>query len=254
MRPVVVTGGTGTLGRSVVRELREAGAEVRVLSRRAGDGHVVGDLTTGAGLDDAVRGVGAIVHCATDTRVPRNDVTGIRNLTEAAHRHGAPHLVYVSIVGVDRVPFPYYRVKHEVEGIVVESGLPWTILRATQFHDLVLTLSRFLARSPVMVVPAGTSVQPVDAAEVAARLAQLALAAPAGWAPEFGGPEVVPFTDLARAYLRARGVRRPVLPVRLPGRVARAYREGGHLTPGHAAGRRTYAEFLADRVGTERTG
>jgi uncharacterized protein YbjT (DUF2867 family) len=249
MQPILVTGGTGNLGSSVVRELRAAGREARVLSRRPGEGHLIGDLATGVGLDDAVGGAGAIIHCATDTRAPRNDVTGTRNLIAAAHRHGAPHLVFVSIVGVDRVPLGYYRVKHEVEGLVAESGLPWTILRATQFHDLVLTLSRLLARSPVLPVPAGTSVQPVDAGEVAARLVQLALAEPAGRAPEFGGPQVLPFADLARAYLRVEGRRRPVLPVRLPGRVARAYREGGHLTPGHADGRRTYEEFLAERVG-----
>ena len=248
MQQILVTGGTGTLGRSVVREFRDAGQDVRVLSRRSGRDRLVGDLTTGAGLDDAVRGVGAIVHCASDARAPQHDVTGTRNLIEAAKRRGAPHLVYVSIVGVDRVPLRYYRVKREVEQIVTESGLPWTILRATQFHDLVLSLARLLARPPVMVVPAGTSVQPVDAAEVAARLVQLALGAPAGRAPELGGPRVVPFTDLARAYLRADGRRRPVLPVRLPGAVARAYREGGHLTPDHAGGGRTYEEFLAERV------
>jgi uncharacterized protein YbjT (DUF2867 family) len=248
MQPILVTGGTGTLGRSVVRELTRAGRDVRVLSRRPGDGHVVGDLVTGAGIDEAVRGAGAIIHCATDTRAPRNDVTGTGNLIAAAHRHGAPHLVYVSIVGVDRVPLGYYRVKREVEQLVTASGLPWTILRATQFHDLVLTLSRLLARPPVLVVPAGTSMQPVDSGEVAARLVQLAQGDPAGWAPELGGPEVVPFADLARAYLRATGRRRPVLPVRLPGRVARGYREGGHLAPAHADGRRTFEDFLAERV------
>jgi uncharacterized protein YbjT (DUF2867 family) len=254
MEDTLVTGGTGTLGGSVVRELRDAGRVARVLSRRPGADRVLGDLTTGAGIDDAVRGVGAIVHCASDARSPQHDVTGTRNLIEAARRHGAPHLVYISIVGVDRVPLRYYRVKREVEQIVTESGLPWTILRATQFHELVLSLSRLLARPPVMVVPAGTSVQPVDSAEVAARLVQLALDAPAGWAPELGGPQVVPFTDLARTYLRATGRRRAILPVRLPGRVAGAYRDGGHLTPAHADGRRTFEDFLAerDRIGHAR--
>jgi uncharacterized protein YbjT (DUF2867 family) len=248
MQPILVTGGTGNLGRSVVRELRDAGREARVLSRRPGPDHVVGDLTTGAGIDDAVRGAGAIVHCATDTRSPRNDVTAARTLIEAAHRHGAPHLVFISIVGVDRVPLGYYRAKREAEQLVTESGLPWTILRATQFHDLALTLTRLLARMPVLVVPAGTSMQPVDAGEVAARLVRLALDAPVGWAPELGGPEVVPFADLARTYLRVTGRRRPVLPVRLPGAVARGYRDGGHLTPAHADGRRTFEDFLAARV------
>lgn len=255
MASILVTGGTGTLGRGVVAELLAAGNDVRVLSRRdpgrvpgraaLGDaGWAVGDLRTGAGLDEAVAGVTAIAHCASDFRRPRQDLVSVRNLIGAASRHGAPHLVYVSIVGVDRVPLGYYRVKLEAERLVEGSGLPWTILRATQFHDLILYMSQQLARLPVMVVPAGISFQPVDADEVASRVAGLALGEAAGRVPDLGGPEVLTATELARAYLRASGRRRPVLAVRLPGKAFGGYRRGGHLAPGHADGRRTYQEFL----------
>lgn len=255
MPPILVTGGTGTLGRSVVTRLLAAGHEVRVLSRRAAGqvpggtamrhaGWTVGDLYTGAGLDEALSGAAAVVHCATDLKRIRRDLAGTRNLIEAAGRHGGPHIVYISIVGIDRIPLGYYRLKLEAERLIGESGLPWTIMRATQFHDLILYFSQLLARLPVMTIPAGISFQPVDPDEVADRLIQLASGRPAGRVPDLGGPEILTAADLARAYLRASGRKRPVLPIRLPGKVFGAYRRGANLAPGHADGRRTYAEFL----------
>src|SRR5439155_8289458 len=160
MGTVLVTGGTGTLGRAVVRRLRDEGRGVRVLSRRArGDGVVTGDLRTGAGLAKAVRDVDVVVHCATDRRFGRTDVAGTDQLIEAARAAGGPHLVFISIVGVDRVPYGYYQRKLAAERHIEASGLPYTILRATQFHDLVLAVLRVLARPPVMPLPAGLSDQ-----------------------------------------------------------------------------------------------
>jgi uncharacterized protein YbjT (DUF2867 family) len=255
MATILVTGGTGALGRDVVRRLLAAGADVRVLSRRGrrdGDpaevSWVTGDLRTGAGLSDAVRDAAVIVHCASDPRRPRGDLAAARNLFGAAKAAGSPHLVYVSIVGVDRVPFGYYRIKLEVERLLAESGLPWTVLRATQFHDLICYLLQWAAKLPVLMLPAGVSDQPVDTRDVAARLTELALGDPAGRAADFGGPQVRPLADLARAWLRAAGRQRPLLQVRLPGKTFRGYAAGGHLAPDHADGRITFEEFLREHV------
>lgn len=249
--PILVTGGTGTLGRVVVDRLRATGRETRVLSRRAGVGLTLGDLRTGAGLDDAVRGATVIVHCATDLR---HDVDSTRTLIDSARCVRAqPHLVFVSIVGVDRVPLGYYRQKLAVERLVEDAGLPWTIQRATQFHDLLARLFGALARSPVLPVLAGTSVQPVDVHDVAERLEQHATGAPTGRAPDLGGPHVRPMADLARTWLAATGRRRLVLPVRLAGAAVRAYRNGGHLTPEHADGRISFDDYVAGRLGRERS-
>lgn len=249
MGSILVTGGTGTLGRSVVRLLRDAGREVRVFSRRArpeGEvGWASGDLLTGRGVDEAVAGVETIIHCASDPGRPRNDIEGARRLIAAAARAGSPHLVYISIVGVDRMAFGYYKAKLRVEGMVEGSGLPWTIFRATQFHHLVLSLLKPLARLPVVPLPAATSFQPVEPAEVAAHLVELAGGGAQGRVADMGGPEVRDAGDLARAYLRARGRRRPVLRVPLPGSAAAALRRGANLAPDHATGRRTWEEFLA---------
>ncbi len=256
---ILVTGGTGTLGRLVVPRLRDTGRKVRVLSRRsreAGEGVelVTGDLATGEGIEAAVEGAEIIVHCAGSSK---GDEDKALNLVRAASRAGAPHLVYISVVGADRIPvvsrvdramFGYFASKLAAERVVADSGLPWTTLRATQFHDLILMVAQQMARLPVIPLPAGFRVQPVDADEVAARLAEVALGTPSGLVPEMGGPKVYTAAGLLRGYLRATHKRRPIIPVWLPGQAARTFRAGANLAPGQAVGRRTWEEFLAARV------
>ena len=246
---ILVTGGAGRLGRAVVDRLLRDGHAPRVASRGVAPGPLPYDWRTvdyrsGAGLAEAVTGADAIIHCAGEIHRTNAD----RRLIEAAKRAGDPHLVYISIVGVDRVPHLYYRTKLAAERLVERSGLPWTVLRATQFHEFVGLVWGGLARLPVVPVPAGTSMQPVDTREVADRLVELATGTPVGRAADIAGPEIRPVAELVRAYLRARGLRRAVLPVRLPGKAFRAYRQGGHLAPDHAVGRITFHEFLAERV------
>ncbi|MDX3375409.1 NAD(P)H-binding protein [Streptomyces sp. ME02-6991-2A] len=243
MTTILVTGATGTLGRQVAERLRTEGADVRGLSRRSPSYAV--DLRDGKGVDAAVDGVDTIVHCASSPRGGDDRAAGY--LIDAARRAGVPHLVYISIVGVDRVPLGYYTLKRRVERMIEDSGLGATIQRATQFHDLVLSVVSGAAKLPVLPVPAGVSVQPVDSGEVADRLAALALGAPAGRVPDLGGPEVREFSGLAGAYLRATGRRRRVVPVRLAGKAYAGFRGGGHLSPEHAVGTVTFEEFLARR-------
>lgn len=257
--PILVTGGTGTLGRRVVRRLRDAGCGVRVLTRRsreAEDGieFVTGDLATGEGIELAVDGAETIVHCAGS---PKGDEDKARHLVRAASRAGAAHLVYISVVGADRIPiggrvdramFGYFGSKLAAERIVADSGLPFTTLRATQFHDLILTVAQQMAKLPVMPAPAGFRVQPVDTDEVAARLVDLTLGEPAGLVPDMGGPRVYGAADLLRGYLRAHQRRRLIVPVWLPGKAARVFRAGANLASEQAVGHRTWEEFLADQV------
>jgi uncharacterized protein YbjT (DUF2867 family) len=252
MTKILVTGGTGVLGREIVRRLAGR-ADVRVLSRKDApmeNAEVVrGDLETGAGIDAAVAGVDVIVHAAsngTDFRRQERDLEATRCLLAAVR--GTPHIVYISIVGIDAVPNRYYGAKLTVERMIAESGLPWTVLRTTQFHELVVMFLSVLARGPIAVVPRGFRVQPVDTGEVAERLADLALGEPAGRVPDMGGPRVERLDDLMRAYLETTHRRRPILRIPLPGRQAAAVRAGHHLTPGNATGLRTFADDLRDRV------
>lgn len=259
--PILVTGGTGTLGKLVVPRLQDAGHAVRVLSRRPHQGgpgveYVTGDLDDGAGVDAAVEGVEVILHLAG---AAKGDEAKAQHLVQAAARAGVRHLVYVSVVGADRIPlasgvdramFGYFGSKLAAERVVEGSGVPWTTLRATQFHDLMFTTVQQMAKLPVLPVPAGFRFQPVDAGEVADRLVQLALGAPSGLVPDIAGPRVYGMAELVRGHLRARGKHRPIVPVRLPGKAARAFQEGANLSPDRAVGHRTWEEFLAERVGS----
>jgi uncharacterized protein YbjT (DUF2867 family) len=258
--PILVTGGTGTLGRLVVRRLRGAGCDVRVLSRRsheAEDGiqFMSGDLATGEGIEAAVDGIETIVHLAGSNK---GDEDKARNLVWAASSQTRlPHLVYISVVGAEQIPvvsrvdramFGYFASKRAAEKVVEDSGLPWTTLRATQFHDLILAVARQLAKLPVVPIPAGFRFQPVDADEVAARLVELTLGEPAGLVPDIGGPRVYGAAELLRSYLRATQRRRLIVPVWLPGKAASAFRDGANLAPEQAVGHRSWEEFLAERL------
>ena len=254
--PILVTGGTGTLGRLVVPRLRDAGLSVRVLSRHDhpaenGVAYAAGDLATGKGIEAAVDGVETILHLAGSTK---GDEVKARNLVAAATK--AQHLVHISVVGADLVPvvsavdramFGYFASKLGAERVIADSGLPSTTLRATQFHELTLVTVRQMSRLPVIPVP-GVRFQPVDGAEVAAQLVELALEPRAGLVPDLAGPRTYEMRELVRSYLRATGKHRVLVPVRLPGEAARAFREGANLAPDRAVGRRSWEEFLAEAV------
>ncbi len=240
MDDVLVTGATGTVGRVLVERLRADGRTVRALSRSSGPELVTGDLASGAGIDRAVAGVGTIVHLATTNR----DDSGIaRTLVRAARAAGHPHLIVLSIVGIDRIPFPYYRGKLAAEAVVTESGVPHTILRSTQFHTLIEKVLRAQRLSPVLFGPA-FRVQPIDVREVVTRLVGLAGGAPRGRVDDIGGPEVRTFRSLADAYRVAAGSRRAVIPLRLPGATFRAFRSGANLVPGEPFGTITFERYL----------
>jgi uncharacterized protein YbjT (DUF2867 family) len=142
--------------------------------------------------------------------------------------------------------------KRSAEEVIERSALPWTTLRATQFHDLILMVVEKLAKLPVVPVPAGVAFQPVEADEVAARLVELSLGRPTGLVPDIAGPRAYPAAELVRAYLRATRRRRLLLPLWLPGDAARAVRAGANLALEQVVGRRTWEEFLADRLPSER--
>ncbi len=237
MGTILVTGGTGTLGRPAVEHLRAAGHQVRVLSRRSRPGLLTGDLNTGSGIASAVDGVDTIVHLATG--LGRRDVQQTRNLLQATP--STTHVVVMSIVGIDRIPMPYYRYKLEVERLVAESGTPYSILRATQFHNLLDRI--FSVRIPVLLAPAVT-LQPIAVEDVAVRLTELVAGPVSGRAPDIGGPERRRLTDLARVWKAARPSRRPVVGVRVPGKVFRAYASGAALVDGPPYGRITFEEYV----------
>ncbi|WP_354643464.1 SDR family oxidoreductase [Kitasatospora camelliae] len=272
MDTVLVTGGTGHLGREVVELLRPL-HRVRVLSRspvaeqadRSADGPegepvewARGDLATGEGVAEAVDGVSAVVHAATfspaarrgylrpsDLRSspPEVDVEGTRALLAACAGSGVDHFAYVSIVGVDRPRGPYLRLKAEAEGLVRDSGVPWSVLRATQFHWLLDRMLGRMTRLPVLPLPIRVPVQPADAADFAEQVARQVAAGPGGMCRDFGGPEVLPLGAIVDQWQRVRGHRTRVLPLPTPSALARV----GHAMtcPDGRRGTTTWSRWLA---------
>jgi uncharacterized protein YbjT (DUF2867 family) len=240
----LVTGGTGALGRLVVERLRERGHDVRVLSRRVGAGTHVGDLRTGVGVAEAAAGAELIVHAASDfRRVGRPDIMQTEHVLAAAG--SARHLLYVSIVGIDRIPFTYYRNKLACEQRIMESGVPHTILRATQFHELIASALHGAERLPLAPLPLDFRFQSVAAADVAVRVAELIDGTPTYRAPDFGGPEVLTLARMAEVWRAARARPRRVVRIPVPGRIGRAFRAGENTCPEHPDGTQTWAQFVA---------
>ena len=235
---ILVTGGTGTLGRDLVPLLESRGADVAVLSRHAGNGIRVADLESGVGLEDALVGVDTVIHLAAG----KHQAEEAQNLVTACESAGIRHLVFISIVGIDLIPYPYYVAKRAAEEIIEASTVPSTIFRTTQFHQFVIDV--FFApqrRLPVVFAPS-LSIQPIDTRVVAGVLADAAFGEPRGRLPDLGGPEVLTGRELATLY--APGKR--VLGFALFGRIWRAFAAGHQLAPTSRAGGRTFADFLAE--------
>ncbi|MFQ5946645.1 MAG: SDR family oxidoreductase, partial [Anaerolineae bacterium] len=247
MPRVLVAGGTGVLGRYLVEALILGGHTVRVLSRGGPEDNpwpeaewAHADLATGTGVAEAAGGADVVVHAATtsaftpygvDLRTallpsPDVDVDGTSRLIEAAHSAGVPRLVYVSIVGIERLPLQYYRYKLHAEELVTASELDWAILRATQFHSLIDSMLQAAASLPLMGLPTNLRFQPLDPAEVAGWLRNAIQDGATGRLPDVGGPEVLSLGELAAIWLKARGEKRRLIHLPVPGKMAHAFREG----------------------------
>jgi uncharacterized protein YbjT (DUF2867 family) len=246
---VAVVGGTGTLGAPVVRRLLERGATVRVLSRNAtevpaGAEHRRIDLTGGEGLAEVLAGASVVIDAANSTKAAEDVlVAGTRRLLEAGAAAGVGHHLAISIIGIDQVPIKYYRAKLAQEEAIESGVAPFSILRASQFHQLLDMALTAAARFGVR--PTGAAkVQPIDPEVVAARLADAALAGPAGRLPDIAGPKVQTLSELSRAWATARGKHR--LPLRVPswGKMGKAVAAGALCDPAAATPGENFEEWL----------
>lgn len=248
MSTVLVTGATGDLGMALVPALRAAGHSVRAMSRQNGD--VRADLTTGSGLADAVAGCEVVVHAASDSAgdPQATDVAGTQRLTEVCLAAGVGHLLYVSIVGVDRNPLPYYQAKLEAERIVARSGLPYSIVRGAQFHEFLAgLLTARLRRGPVLFLPARFAAQPVAAGDFAGHLVARVGAGPTGETTEFVGPERLSGREILRAWRAAGGRVGPALPVWRRDAAAKAFRMKSNIaSPDAPHGEIRWTQWLRD--------
>jgi len=242
---IAVAGGTGVAGRWTAEALRAGGHEVVVIARSAG-----ADLVTGAGLDAALAGVDAVIDATNTASSGRRASSEFfeataRTLTRTAAAAGVRHIVALSIIGIDRVPYGYYQGKLRQEKVLLESPVPVSILRAAQFHEFP---GQYLAKlpGPVVIVPRWRA-QPVAAREVGAALARIAAGDPVAMS-ELAGPREEIMADMIRQIVRARGDRRVVVSVRLPGATGKAMAAGGGLPTGPGLrGTQTFADWVTEQ-------
>ncbi len=257
MSDVVVTGGTGGLGRRIVDRLLAKGHTVSITSRDAASTAPEGvtvhgvDMKSGRGLAEAVAGADVIVHAASNIRGKKKvEVGGAKHLLDAIG-DARPHLVYVSIVGVDQHHYGYYQAKWAAEQAFEAGPVPLTIQRATQFHSL---LHRLLSL-PVTGLPFGSTFQPIDSGEVADRFVELVEGEPAGRVDDIGGPEILDIDDLTSQYQEVLGTKPRLFTLPATGKAFRDFGKGIQTCPDHRYGTLTWHDFLewqkAEEAGEE---
>jgi len=202
---IAVAGATGRIGRLTTAALEAAGHQTVPLSRRAGV-----DAYTGSGLADAMAGADAVIDV---TNNPSQDVAEIvdffgtvtRNLLAAGEKAGVRHHVLLSIVGLDHDSrAPHYAGKREQERLVASGPVPWSIVRATQFHDFAAMVAGWAEKDGTATI-APLLVQPIAQDDVAAILADVAVGAPLGYKLDIAGPETQDLVDMARRTFAVRG-------------------------------------------------
>lgn len=266
---ILITGGTGHLGRAIVGLLREEGHQVRVLARRPGGDPNVdwvrGDLGTGEGVAAAAAGVDTVIHAATNSPAARRgglrpldfvrsptdvDVAGTQALLAAAEEAAVEHFVHISIVGLEHMArlSPYSRVKIAAEELVRNSPVPWSIVRASGFYWLLDRMLANMVKRRVLLLPAEVRMQPVDSDDFARFVVACLSDGRRGEREDFAGPETLTMRELAEQYLAARGLRRRIWKAPLPRRFASAL-EAGSTSPAARRGATTWAEWLR-RSGT----
>jgi uncharacterized protein YbjT (DUF2867 family) len=243
---IAIVGGAGTLGSHVTAELAARGHDVRVLSRRSELYPI--DLVTGQGLAAALDGCDAVVD-ASNASAPRRAaqvlVEGSRRLLAAEQDAGVSHHVGISIVGCERVPMGYYRIKTEQEQVIERGPIRWSLVRATQFHELAAMALTAAAKWHVLPIPA-MRLQTVAAAEVGRVLADVAEQEPGRGRIQIAGPQVMTAAELARTWRAVTGRRPLSVPVHVPGKLGRALRTGALTAPdADIRGTQTFADWLA---------
>lgn len=257
MNSILITGGTGHLGRKVAGVLTKKNFKVGILTTQTVPKNKenciiyrTGNLIDNSGLKEATGNVDIIIHCASDPgNFQQADIAGTKNLLNAIDRRSIKHFVYISIVGVDKSSYPYYRAKLKVENLLSDSGIPYTIVRTTQFHYFILTMIQNLinettGNNSVLKIPEGLKFQSVSTQEVAELLAVTSLESPKGLLPDFGGKEVLSFAEMAVCYLNEFQLDRQVQLEMTTDIRHQLFRSGVNLCPDNTFGRQTWKDFL----------
>lgn len=254
---ILVTGGTGTLGRKFEEIALEQGLDIRLASRNRpkdlkSDWCFL-DLETGKGLDEALKDVDVIFHAATSPvrKFHEVDYLGTKRLLAACKENKIKHLIYPSIVGIDEIPMKYYKCKLQVESIIKSSGVPFTILRATQFHNLIDSLFNIFLRYPITILPTKMKFQTIAVEEVAAAFVNLCNDKPLGCLPDIGGPEIMTVKEMHRIWRDSKGKGNKLVPLFLPLPVIKGFVKGYNTNSEIKSGKISWKDWLAGNSGNK---
>jgi len=257
---ILITGGTGHLGQKIVQLIKSKEYEVSILTSKSGlkneDNitYFTGNLSQNIGLKEATKDINTIIHCASNPRdFEKVDIEGTQNLLNSIDKNSIKHLVYISIVGIHKSDYPYYQAKLKVENILENSGIPYTIVRTTQFHSFVFNLIQSLinetaSEKSVLKIPEGLKFQSIATDEVAKLLVKTALQPPQGLLPDFGGPEMFSFDEMTATYLKKSQLNWNIEPEPTNNIRHQLFRTGINLCPDNAFGKETWELFLEKSI------
>ena len=250
---VLVTGSTGHLGSTLLKQLKGTDYKIKITSRRKPEGlgqfdWVYSDLSSGEGLEEAIKDVDVIIHAATSPikNSKMVEVLGFKRfLGKMEH---VKHLIYPSIVGIDEIPFKYYKQKFEAEELLKNSSIPHTIVRATQFHNFVenLFISKPLFKR--YVIPGNFKFQSVDVSEFASHLIGLVEKDPQGRADDFGGPVIMTLKEMVELKIKKNNESNKVLSISFPGKLYKSISEGRNTNSFRKMGKITFEEYLSNKI------
>lgn len=247
---ILVTGGTGSLGKCFTELAVEEGISIRIASRNQPEDQKAEwcyvDMETGEGIKEAVRGIDLVFHAATNPvkRYEQVDFKGTKQLLQACKEEKVKHFVYPSIVGIDKIPMKYYACKARVETLIKESGMPYTIVRATQFHNLIERLFLLFAKLPVIMLPKKMKFQTIAVEEVAAVFLEICKGEAQGSLADIAGPEVLTVKEMYDIWLKTAPMKKKFISIPLPIPVVRGFVKGYNTSEERKIGQTTWEAWL----------
>lgn len=256
MARILVTGGTGALGTDLVARLLQTPHTIRITSRqpRPADTRLEWsqvNFETQTDFSEALRDVDVIVHCMSNSmRSEKADVIGTQRFLADVKLAKIKNLIFISIVGTDRIPYSYYQHKVIIEKAIKESGVPYSIVRAAQFHgflDMLLGLTKRLWWTPILPLPTNWQFQTIDTREVAAYLMPFAEGDATGKIDNVAGPQVMRLGEMARQWRDIQGMYKPIVRLPMFGKVSHGFAQGYNTAPDKSYGAITWADYLQEK-------
>lgn len=231
---LLVTGASGLLGAAVCKALDSRSIKYLTTSHRKenlSEKIIYMNLESGEGIKEAIKGKAVILHLASDKSRPHNDVKGTGLMLHHILQEGFnTHLIYISIVGTDMISMPYFTQKYETEQLIINSRVPFSILRATQFFEYIDQVLHKLLKYPIGFIPNKIPIQPIDKEVVAERLISMIFNKPTKGIIEIGGKEILTFAEMAKRWLTINKKKRVIWNIPLWGALGRNLIEGALTT------------------------